>query len=72
MNSQIIPMLTYENGVAAMDWLCSVFGFIEKSKWLDDRGLLTHGELQIGESIIMLANGNSDYQSPLHHRLSCP
>jgi uncharacterized glyoxalase superfamily protein PhnB len=32
MHSQIIPMLTYEDGVAAMEWLCRVFGFEEKTK----------------------------------------
>ena len=34
MEPDIIPMLTYENGVAAIEWLCRVFGFEEKMKWL--------------------------------------
>jgi hypothetical protein len=34
MQSDIVPMLTYENELAAMDWLCRVFGFTEKTKWL--------------------------------------
>jgi uncharacterized glyoxalase superfamily protein PhnB len=67
----IILMLTYENGVAAMDWLCRVFGFKEKTKWLDNEGKLSHGEICMGEGMIMLANGNKDYQSPLHHRENC-
>ncbi len=71
MDQQIIPMLAYENGVVAMDWLCEVFGFTEKTKWLDDSGKLTHGEIAMGDSIIMLAKPTSDYQSPLHHRQHC-
>jgi uncharacterized glyoxalase superfamily protein PhnB len=71
MHSQIIPMLTYEDGVAAMEWLCRVFGFEEKTKWLDEKGKLTHGEIAMGEGMIMLANGSVDYQSPLHHRQTC-
>jgi uncharacterized glyoxalase superfamily protein PhnB len=71
MEPDIIPMLTYENGVAAMDWLCRVFGFKEKTKWLDNEGKLSHGEICMGEGMIMLANGNKDYQSPLHHRQNC-
>ena len=67
----IVPMLTYENAVAAMDWLCRVFGFTEKTKWLDNEGKLSHGEIAMGEGLIMLANGNKDYQSPLHHRQYC-
>jgi uncharacterized glyoxalase superfamily protein PhnB len=71
MHSRIIPMLTYENGVLAMEWLCRVFGFEEKTKWIDDQGMLTHGEIVMGEDMIMLANGNPDYQSPNHHRQHC-
>jgi uncharacterized glyoxalase superfamily protein PhnB len=71
MQPDIVPMLTYENGIAAMDWLCRVFGFTEKTRWLDDEGKLSHGELCMGEGMIMLANGNPDYQSPLRHRQSC-
>ena len=67
----IIPMLSYEDGVAAMDWLCKVFGFIEKTKWVDDNGRLSHGEIAMGNNIIMLATPSPDYQSPKHHREIC-
>jgi uncharacterized glyoxalase superfamily protein PhnB len=71
MEPEIIPMLTYENGVAAMEWLCRVFGFTEKTKWLDGEGKLSHGEISMGRGMIMLANGGRDYQSPKHHRENC-
>lgn len=71
MDQQIIPMLAYENGVAAMTWLCDVFDFTEKTKWLDESGKLTHGEIAMGDSIVMLATPTPDYQSPLHHRQLC-
>jgi uncharacterized glyoxalase superfamily protein PhnB len=64
MEQQIIPMLSYENGVAMMDWLCNVFGFTEKTKWLDESGRLTHGEIAMRESIIMLATPSPDYKCP--------
>lgn len=69
--TQIIPMLAYEDGVAAMDWLCKVFGFAEKTKMLDDKGRLVHGELTLGNGIIILASPTEDYQSPRHHRHVC-
>jgi uncharacterized glyoxalase superfamily protein PhnB len=47
-----------------MDWLCNVFGFTEKTKWLDESGRLTHGEIAMGESIIMLATPSPDYKCP--------
>lgn len=71
MKADIVPMLTYENAVVAMDWLCRVFGFTEKTKWLDTEGKLSHGEITMGEGIVMLANGNKYYQSPEHHRQNC-
>lgn len=71
MDQQIIPMLSYENGAEAIKWLCEVFGFTEKTLWLDDAGRLSHGEIMMGESIIMLASPTPDYQSPKHHGTIC-
>jgi len=71
MDQQIIPMLAYENGVEAMDWLCKAFGFTAVTQWLDDSGRLSHGEIAMGESLIMLASPTPDYQSPKHHRSVC-
>lgn len=68
---QIIPMLAYEDGVAAMDWLCKAFGFTEKTRWLDNEGRLSHGEITLGNGSIMLASPTPDYQSPKHHRQVC-
>src|SRR5258706_9786104 len=68
---QVIPMLAYEDGIAAIEWLCRVFGFTEKEKWKDDAGRLTHGEIVMGDGIVMLASPTPDYQSPKHHRQVC-
>ena len=68
---QVIPMLSYENGPAAMDWLMSVFGFQERTRILSSDGSLSHGELSIGISIIMLATPTPHYESPKHHREHC-
>src|ERR1700712_1289502 len=71
MDQQIIPMLAYEDGVAAMQWLCDAFGFTEVTRWLSDDGRLSHGEIAMGDHIIMLAEPSPDYQSPKHHRNVC-
>src|SRR5690349_3268482 len=70
-NQQIIPMLAYEDGLEAIDWLCKTFGFSEKIRMLDETGKLAHGEIAMGSSIIMLASPTPDYQSPKHHRQVC-
>lgn len=69
---RVIPMLAYEDGPAAMDWLAKAFGFTERARWLDDEGRLSHGEMQTdGGGLIMLATPTPHYQSPLHHRAHC-
>ena len=70
-SGQIVPMLAYENGTEAMDWLCKAFGFTEKIKMLDENGKLMHGELEFGKGRIMLAFPTNNYQSPKHHRQVC-
>ena len=70
-NQTIVPMLSYENGVEAMEWLCRVFQFSEKTRWLDERKKLSHGEIAMGESIVMLASPTDHYQSPRHHDQVC-
>ena len=67
----VIPMLAYEDGPAAMDWLVQAFGFRERTRWLGPNGSLAHGELETGDGLIMLATPTADYQSPRHHREHC-
>ena len=67
----VIPMIAYEDGPTAMDWLSAAFGFEERARMLDKDGRLSHGEMQAGDGVIMLATPTPDYQSPRHHRESC-
>src|SRR2546429_1386134 len=64
----VIPMVAYEDGPKAMDWLSSAFGFTERARMLDKSGRLSHGEMQAGDGGIMLATPTPDYQAPRHHR----
>jgi PhnB protein len=67
----VIPMIAYEDGPQAMDWLSSAFGFKERARMLDKDGRLSHGEMQAGDGVIMLATPTPDYQGPRHHREAC-
>jgi PhnB protein len=67
----VIPMIAYEDGPKAMDWLSSAFGFTERARMLDKQGRLSHGEMQAGDGVIMLATPTPDYQSPRRHREGC-
>src|SRR5262245_42252685 len=59
----VIPMLAYEDGAAAIDWLAEAFGFEERERWAD-HGTIVHAELDTGSGAIMLATPSPDYVSP--------
>jgi uncharacterized glyoxalase superfamily protein PhnB len=40
--NDVVPMIAYHDGPAAMDWLADAFGFQEQTRWLADDG--THYE----------------------------
>ena len=67
----VVPMIACEDGNAAMDWLIEAFGFVEADRRVAPNGRLTHGEVEAGDGIIMLATPTPDYQSPKHHRETC-
>lgn len=67
---KVAPMLTYEDGIAAMDWLARAFGFQETTRMIGEDGGLAHGEMTTGSGRIMLASIPL-YKSPRHHRLHC-
>ncbi|GAC1504425.1 MAG: hypothetical protein NVS1B3_01180 [Candidatus Dormibacteraceae bacterium] len=71
-DAPVVPMLAYENGPEAMDWLARAFGFVELRRMVEPNGRLSHGEMSTGEAgLIMLATPTPDYQSPKHHRQTC-
>ena len=67
----VIPMLAYENGPEAMDWLARVFGFRERARMVGEDGRLSHGEMEAGEGLIMLATPSPHYHGPKRHREEC-
>ena len=71
-SNQIVPMLSYEDGAAAIDWLSRAFGFREELRYTDDDGAITHAELVLdGGGTMMLATPTPDYESPRRHRETC-
>ena len=60
----VIPMLSYENCVAALDWLARVFGFRERVRIPAPDGRIGHAEMETDQGVIMLASGPAGYESP--------
>lgn len=65
----VVPMLTYADGVAALEWLARAFGFRERARLIEG-GRLTHGELEAEGGLILLAT-TPDYEGPRRHREHC-
>src|SRR5438046_9700237 len=61
-------MIGYENGPAAMDWLAWAFGFRERARMLGEGGRVSHGEMEAGGGMIMLATPSPHYHAPQRHR----
>jgi len=66
----VIPMIAYENGPAAMDWLAEAFGFREQDRRVEN-GRLTHGEMEAGRGLVMMATPSVHYHGPKRHREEC-
>ncbi len=68
---QVIPMIAYEDGAAALGWLASAFGFRERTRMTDRDGRISHAEMEAGDGLIMLATPTPDYEGPRRHRAQC-
>ena len=56
---QVTPYLIVDGGGAAIDFYCSVLGATERVRMPGPDGRVGHAELQLGDSIIMLADENA-------------
>ena len=48
-------MLAYDDAPAALDFLCSAFGFTEQSRMKGPDGSIGHAEVMLGGNVVMLA-----------------
>ena len=61
LNARVIPALRYKNAAAAIDWLCRCFGLERKMVVPAEGGRIAHAELTLGNGMIMLGDGDSEY-----------
>jgi uncharacterized glyoxalase superfamily protein PhnB len=55
----VYPGLRYRDARAAIDWLCTAFGF-ERHAVYEDAGEIVHAELRHGASVVMLGPSRDD------------
>jgi uncharacterized glyoxalase superfamily protein PhnB len=56
----IFPILRYGNARAAIDWLCSAFGFVEVFSVPGNGEFVRHAQLGLGKSLIMVGSVRPD------------
>ena len=56
----IFPTLRYRDADAALAWLTQAFGFTEHAVHRNDAGVIEHGELTFGTSMIMFGQHRDD------------
>ena len=54
--SRVIPCLRYRDAPAAIEWLCSVFGFEKHLVVANDDGSIAHAQLALGGGMVMLGS----------------
>ncbi len=60
--SQIIPSARYKDAYAAIDWLCSVFGFTKQAVYGDGK-VVHHAQLTLGHGMFMLGSDSNGGES---------
>jgi uncharacterized glyoxalase superfamily protein PhnB len=58
----VIPVLTYPDVRAAVDWLCDVFGFKERLQIGENH----RSQLSIGDGALIIADVSGDRKPPMH------
>lgn len=55
VRQRIFPMLAYDDAPAALEFLCSAFGFRERSRMSMPDGTIGHAEIELHGNVVMLA-----------------
>jgi uncharacterized glyoxalase superfamily protein PhnB len=55
-SSDIYPSITYNDAQAAIDWLCTAFGFTKRFVAPGPDGQVEHSELSIGTGVVMVGS----------------
>ena len=56
----VIPTMRYRDAAAAIEWLCTAFGFERLLVVPGERGTIAHAQLTFGNGMIMLGSARDD------------
>jgi uncharacterized glyoxalase superfamily protein PhnB len=58
--SNIYPSLSYDDAPAAIEWLCSAFGFTKRLLVPGPKGTVLHSELTLGPAVILVSSSKPE------------
>ena len=58
--ANIYPCLYYDDAAAAIEWLCTAFGFTKRFAVPGPDGTIVHAELSFGPGVIMVGSAKPD------------
>lgn len=71
-SQRAVPLVSYEDVGAAVEWLGNAFGFRESGeRYTDDEGRVTHAEIELDGATVMLGWPGPEYRSPRRHAEDC-
>jgi uncharacterized glyoxalase superfamily protein PhnB len=56
----LMPNLCYPDALAAIAWLCTTFGFVERAVHANDEGFVMHAQLTLGNAMLMISSARDD------------
>jgi len=61
---RITAHLLYHNVPAALTWLTNTFGFQERVRIKGPDGVVSHGEMEFADGVVMLGRPDGEYRNP--------
>jgi PhnB protein len=61
---RITAYLLYHDVVAALDWLTRTFGFKERMRMKGPDGVVSHGEIELADGVVMMGRPDGAYKNP--------
>jgi uncharacterized glyoxalase superfamily protein PhnB len=68
-SATVVPILVYDDVEKAIEWLCGVFGFVERLR-VEHDGTVLHAQLMVGDGAIMLGRRGGEYRPPRRGEVS--
>lgn len=63
-DAPVSPYLLCRDAAAELDWIAKTLGFTERARMEDPEGRVSHAEVEVGESVIMVGQPKGTYRNP--------